>query len=77
MDIEEYNLVVEFNMDKIIEVDLNMDKAIGLTLGDQILEVMQEHIKVRISEDRIIEVEIQETIEMIIMKEVGIGLRKG
>ena len=52
-------------------------KAIGMTLGEEILEVMQEHIKVRISEDRIIEVDIEEIIEMIIMKEVGVGLEKG
>ena len=62
-------------MDRIIEVDQGMDKATGMTLGEENLEAMQEHIK--ISEDRIIEVDIEETIEMIIMKEVGVGLEKG
>ena len=64
-------------MDGNIEVDQFMNKAIGMTLGEEILEAMQEHIKIRISEDRIIEVDIEETIEMIIMKEVGVGLEKG
>ena len=54
-----------------------MDKAIGMTLGEEILEAMLEHNKIRISEDRIIEVDIEETIEMIITKEVGVGLETG
>ena len=73
----EYNLVVEFNMDRIIEVDQAMDKALGMTLGEEILEAMQEHIKIKISKDRIIEVDIKETTEMIIMKEIAVGLEKG
>ena len=39
-EIEEYNLAVEFCMDKAIEVDQGMDKIIGMTLGEQILEAM-------------------------------------
>ena len=64
-------------MDRIIEIDQGVDKATGMTLGEEILEAMQEYIKIKISEDRIIEVDIEETIEMIIMKEVGAGLEKG
>ena len=37
-EIEESNLVVEFIMDKITEVDQGMDKAIGMTLREEILE---------------------------------------
>ena len=36
VEIEEYNLVAESNMDRIIEVDHGMDKAIGMTLGEKI-----------------------------------------
>ena len=39
-----------------------------MTLGEEILEVMQECIKIRILEDRILEID---------MKEVGVGLEKG
>ena len=55
-------------MDRIIEVDQDMDKATGMTLGEEILEAVLECIKIKISEDRIIEVDIEETIEMIITK---------
>ena len=77
VEIEEYNLVVEFNMDRIIEVDQGMGKAIGMILGEEILEAMQEYIKIKISEDIMIEVDIEETIEMIIIKKAGVGLEKG
>ena len=36
----DFNLMVEINMDRIIEVDQDMDKAIGMTLGEKILGVM-------------------------------------
>ena len=45
-------------MDRIIEVDQGMNKAIGMTLGEKMLEAMQECIKIKISEDRTIEVDI-------------------
>ena len=51
-----------------------MNKARGMTLEEETSEVMQEHI--RIFEDRIIEVDKEETIGMRIMKEVGVGLEK-
>ena len=40
VEIEEFNLVVEFSMDKVTEVDQGMDKAIGMTSREEILEVM-------------------------------------
>ena len=77
-EIGEFNLVVEFNMDRIIEVDQGMDKVIGMTLGEEIIEVMQEHIKVRILENRTIEEDIEEIIGMRTMaeKEIRVGLEK-
>ena len=63
-------------MDKIAELGQGMNKAIGMTLGEEILEAMWECIKIRILEDRIIEVDIEEIIGMKIMKEVGVGLEK-
>ena len=38
--IRDSNLVVEFNMDRNIEVDQDMDKAIGMMLGEEILGVI-------------------------------------
>ena len=67
----------EFSMDKITEVDQGINKAIGTILGEETLEVMQECTKIKVLEDIIIEVDIEETIGMKIMKEVGVGLEKG
>ena len=69
-EIEEFNLEVEFSVDKITEAYQGMDKAIGMILREEISEAAQELTKVRISEDRIIEVDIEEIIGMKIMKEV-------
>ena len=68
--IEEFSL-----MDK-IEVDLGMNKITGMIIEDKILEVTREHIK--ILEDRIVEGDIEEIIEMKIIteKEVEVGLEK-
>ena len=54
------------------EVDQGMNKIIG----EEILEVMWEHIK--LLKDRIIEESIEEIIEIkiIVEKEVGVGLVK-
>ena len=38
---------------------------------------MWQHIKIGLLEDRIIEMDIEETIGMKIMKKVGVGLEKG
>ena len=35
-EIGEFNLVVEFSMDRIIEKDQGVNKAIGTTLGEEI-----------------------------------------
>ena len=76
-EIKESTLVVEFSTDRIIEVGQGMNKTIGMTIGDEILEATQKCIKIRILEDRIIEVDTEEIIGMKIMKEVGVGLEKG
>ena len=68
----------EFHMDRIIEVDQGMNKAIAMTLEEETLRGnLRVYKKPRILEDRIIEVDKEETIEMKIMKEVGVGLEKG
>ena len=64
-------------MDKITEVVQGMWKAIEMTLGENISEVMQEHIRIRILEDRIIEVDTEEIIGMKFFIELGVGLGKG
>ena len=40
VQIEESNLVAELSMDKITEVGQGMDKVVGMTVGEDILEVM-------------------------------------
>ena len=75
-EIEEFNTVVEFSMDKVTEVVQGMDKFLGMILEEEILEEVQEHIKIRTLEDRIIEVDIKETIGIKIMKEVEVGPEK-
>ena len=62
----------EFNWVDTVEVDQGMKKIIG----EEILEVMWEHIN--ILKDRIIEKDIEEIIGMKIIaeKEVGVGLGK-
>ena len=48
-----------------------------MILGEKTLEVTRECIKMKILEERIKEVDIEETIGMKITKEVGVGLEKG
>ena len=73
--IDQISEIEEFGMDK-IEVDLGMNKITGMIIGEEISEVIWEHIK--ILEDRIIEVDIEEIIgrKMITEKEVGVCLEK-
>ena len=52
VEIKEYSLVVEISMDKIIEVDQGMNRIIGETMGEEILEGMEEHITIRILGDK-------------------------
>ena len=46
VEIEEFHLVVEYSVNKIIEMDENMNRIIGMTIGEEvyllkeILEVM-------------------------------------
>ena len=40
VEIEEYHLVVEYSVDKIIQTDQGMSRIIGMVLEDEILEVM-------------------------------------
>ena len=67
--------MVEFSVDRIIETYQDMNRMIGMTLGEMclppevILEVMQECIKIRTLGSRIIEVDIEESIGIRIMKE--------
>ena len=74
---EEFHLVVEYSVVKIIGTDQGMNKIIQMTLGKETLEVMWECIRIRILAGRIIEVDIGETIGMRIMKEVGVALEEG
>ena len=73
-EIGEFHLVVGYSVDKIIVTDQDMKRIIEMTLGEEILEEIWEQI--RITEERIIEVDIEENIGMRIMKEVGVGLEK-
>ena len=57
VEAEEFNLGVEFSMDKITERDLGMNKTIGVIIGEEILEATWECIKIRILEDKTIEVD--------------------
>ena len=65
-------------MNRIIEVDQDNDKAIRMTLGEEIVEVIQEHIKIKISEDRMTQEDVEEIIDVRAMteKKVGVGLEK-
>ena len=66
------SLVVEYNMDKIIGIDQGIIKSIEVILEEETLEEISNQIG--IIEDRIIEADTEEIIEMIIMKEVELGL---
>ena len=60
-----------------MEVSQSMTKTICMTIGEEILDIMCECIRIRILEERIIVVDTEEIIGMKIMKEVGVGLEKG
>ena len=65
----------EFNLVDKVEVDHDMNKIIGIIIGEEILEVMRECIK--ILKDRV-KKDVEEVIGMKIIrqKEVGVGLEK-
>ena len=58
MEIEGFNLVVKYNMDRIREVDQGMNNIIEMTIEEVILEGMQEYIKIKILEEGIMEMDI-------------------
>ena len=71
VEIREYCSVVEYSMDRITETDQGIIQIIEVISEDGILEGICNQI--RIIEVKIIEVDTEETIEMIIMKEVKVG----
>ena len=70
--IGEYHSVMEYSMDRITETDQGIIRAIEVILEEGILEGMCDQI--RIIEVKTIEVDTEENIEMIIMKEVEVDL---
>ena len=72
--IGEYHSVVENNMDRITETDQGIVRTIQVISGEEILERMCDQI--RITEVKIIGIDIEGIIGMIIMREVGVHLRK-
>ena len=64
VEIGEFHLVVEYSEDEIIETDQDMKRIIEMIVGEtfplleEILEVMWEPIRIRMLEDKIIEVDI-------------------
>ena len=65
----EYCLVVEYSMDRIIEIGPGAVRTAEMISGEEILEGTWEQIK-------IIEEDIGKTIGTIIMKEVEVGIEK-
>ena len=70
MKLGEYHIEVEPSMDNTIQEDYSMIKIIEVTLGEKILE------EPKIIEVKILEVDIEVTLETTILEEVGIGLEK-
>ena len=72
VEIGKYCSVTEFNMDRIIETNQGIIRTIEVILAEEILEGISHQI--RITEVKIMEVDIEEIMEMIIMKEAKVGL---
>ena len=70
MAIGEYHIEVELSTDKIIEEGHSMIKITEAILGEEILE------EYKITEVRILEVDIEVTLATTIMEEVEVGLEK-
>ena len=68
MEVGEYCSVAEYNMDRITETGPGIIRIIEVILEEQISEGICDQI--RIIEVKIIEVDMEEIIEMIIMKGV-------
>ena len=73
VEIGEYHSVVEYSVDRIIEIDLGKIRITETTLEEVISEEICD-LQIRFIEDKIIEVDTEEIIEMIIKIEVGIDL---
>ena len=73
VEIGEYLSVPEYNKDRIIETDQDIIRTTEVALEEDILEYISDQII--IIEVKIIQVDIEEIIEMIIMKEVEVGPR--
>ena len=58
VEIEGFNLVVEYNMNRIMDIDQGMNKIIEMTTEEEILEGMSEYIKIRNLKEGIIEMDI-------------------
>ena len=76
VEIGEYHSVVEYNMDRIIETDQGVIITIEVTLEEGILEEICDP-QIRNIEVKILEVDTEGIIAMLIMKEVGVGLGIG
>ena len=70
--IGEYCLVVGYNMDRVTETDQGIIRIIELILEEEISEGIWDQI--RITEVKTIEMDTEEMIKMIIIKEVEVGL---
>ena len=68
VEIEEHQAEVEVSMDKSIEEDCIMSIILKITIEDTILEIC------KIREVKILEVDTEGIIEMIILEEVEVGL---
>ena len=68
MEIEEHQAEVEVNMGKIIEEDHIMSIIIEIATEETILEIC------KIIEVKILDVDTERIIEIIILEEVGVGL---
>ena len=71
VETEECHTEVELSMYKTLEEGCSMIKIIEVILGEEILE------ECKIIEVRILEVDIEVTLEMITLEEVEVGLEKG
>ena len=71
VEIGEYHSVVEYNMDSIIGTDQGIIRTTEVILEEEILEGIFDQIIIKV---KIIEVDAEEIIEMIIMKKVEVVL---
>ena len=75
MEIGEYCSGAEYSIDRIIEIDQGTIRITEVTLEEETLKEISGQI--RFIEDKILEADREEITEMIIMKEVEVGLGIG